>query len=136
MVIKAKLQVTGYRVRLRDVVEGHHDDAEEQHGRDGSDPIPVGREDAVLVGRTGPAEQLERTEVGGNEAQTRDPCGHLAAGQEELFAGVGGPLHVEADERDDEEVEDQDEDVDRRKVGQLLSEQDESERCEGHQAIL
>ena len=85
----AEMQVAGDGVRLRDVVEGHHDDAEEEHGGDGADPVPVGGEDAVLVGGAGPAHELERAEVGGDEAEAGDPCGHFAAGHEELFAGVG-----------------------------------------------
>ena len=85
----AQLQVAGDGVRLRDVVEGHHDDAEEEHGGDGADPVPVRGEDAVLVGGAGPAHQFERAEVGRDEAEARDPGGHFAAGHEELFAGVG-----------------------------------------------
>ena len=106
---------------LGDVVEGHHDDAEEEHGGDGADPVPVGGEDAVLVSGACPAHQLERAEVGGDEAEAGDPGGHFAAGEEELFAGVGRALDVEADEDDDGEVEDEDEDVDGGELGELVT---------------
>ena len=101
----AQLQVSGHRVRLADVVEGHHHDAQEEHGGDGADPIPVRGQDAVLIRRSGPAHQLQRAEVGRNEAQARDPRGHLAAGHEELFAGVGLALQVEADPDHHHEVD-------------------------------
>jgi hypothetical protein len=123
---EAELEVAGDGVGLRDVVEGHHDDAEEEHSGDGADPVPVGGEDAVLVGCAGPAHELEGAEVCGDEAETGDPCGHLAAGEEELFAGVGGALHVEADEDDHREVEAEDGVVDRREVGELGGEEDGS----------
>ena len=56
---KAQVQVARHRVGLRDVVEGHHDDAEEQHRRDRADPVPVRRQHAVLVGRAGPTHQFQ-----------------------------------------------------------------------------
>ncbi len=117
----AQMQVAGDGVGLRDVVEGHHDDAEEEHRGDGADPVPVRGEDAVLIGRAGPAHQFERAEVGGDEAEAGDPGGHFAAGHEELFAGVGGALQVEADEDDDGEVDRDDEDVDGVEAGQRLA---------------
>jgi hypothetical protein len=52
---EAELQVAGHGVGLRDVVEGHHDDAQEEHGGDGADPIPVGGEHAVLDRRRRPS---------------------------------------------------------------------------------
>src|ERR1019366_9249605 len=63
---EAQVQVAGDRVRLRYVIEGHHHQAEEEHGGDGANPIPVGGEDAVLVCRACPAHQLKRSEVGGD----------------------------------------------------------------------
>ncbi len=86
---EAQLQIAGHRVGLGDVVERHHDDAEEEHRGNRADPVPVRGEDAVLVGGAGPAHEFERSEVGADEAQAGDPGGHLAAGEEELFAGVG-----------------------------------------------
>ena len=108
---EAKLEVAGNGVGLGDVIEGHHHDAQEEHGRDGADPVPVGRQDAVLVGRAGPAHQLERAQVGRQEAQAGDPGRHLAAGQEEVFAGLGLPLQVPADAQHHGEVGDDDHQV-------------------------
>ena len=93
----AQVEIAGDRVRLAHVVEGHHHQAEEEHGGNGADPVPVRGQDAVLVGRAGPAHQFQRAQVGGNKAQARDPGGHFAPGHEELFAGVGAALEVEAD---------------------------------------
>ena len=102
---KRSLQVARHGVRLGDVVERHHHDAEEEHGGDGADPVPVRGQDAVLIGGGGPAHQFERAEVGGEEAQAGDPGRHLAAGQEEVLAGLGVALQVEADAQDGNEVQ-------------------------------
>ena len=85
----AKLEVAGHGVGFADVVEGHHHHAQEEHGGDGADPIPVRGQNAVLVGRAGPAHEFQRAQIGGDKAQAGDPGGHLAPGHEELFAGVG-----------------------------------------------
>ena len=131
---EAKLQIAGDGVRLGDVVEGHHDDAEEEHGGDGADPVPVGGEDSVLVGRAGPAHQFERAEIGGDEAEAGDPGGHLAPGQKELLAGVGRALHIEADEDHHGEVKQQDGDIDRREADQMRGgeQQDGGDRGSRH----
>ena len=117
---EAKLEIAGDGVGLGDVVEGHHDDAQKEHGRDRADPVPVGSEHTVLVGGAGPSHEFQRAKIGGDEAEAGDPGAHLAAGEEELFAGISGTFNVEADEQDHAEVENQDEDVGRTgKVGQL-----------------
>ena len=65
---EAEVEIPGDRVRFAHVIEGHHDQSEEDHGGNGADPIPVSGEDAVLVGGAGPAHQLKRAEVGRDEA--------------------------------------------------------------------
>ena len=55
----------------------------------GADPIPVRRQNAVLIGRRRPAHQFERAQIGREEAEAGDPGRHFAAGQEEIFAGIG-----------------------------------------------
>src|SRR6185437_367082 len=94
---EAQLQIAGHGMSLRDVIERHHHQAEEDHGGDGADPVPMGGEDAVFVGGGGPAHQLERAEIGGEEAEAGDPGRHFAASEEEVFAGAGPALEVEAD---------------------------------------
>ena len=94
---EAQFQIAGHGVRLGDVVERHHHQAEEQHRGDRADPIPVRRQNAVLIGRRRPAHQFERAEIGRQKAEARDPGGHLPPGQEEIFAGVGLALQVETD---------------------------------------
>ena len=109
----AKLEIAGHGVGFADVIKGHHHHAEKEHGGDGADPIPVRGENAVLIGRAGPAHQFQRTQIGGDKAQARDPGGHLAAGHEELFAGVRLLLEVEADPDDHREVDGDDGDIER-----------------------
>ena len=111
---KRSLQVARHRVGLGDVIERDHHDRQEQHGGDRADPIPVRGENAVLIGSAGPAHQFERTEVGGQEAEARDPGGHLAAGQEKVLAGLGEALQVEADSEDGNEVQNNDGEIDAR----------------------
>src|SRR5690348_9445308 len=77
--VVTQFEIAGDGVRLRNVVERHHEDAEEEHGGDGGDPVGVRGEDAVLVRRGGPAHQLESAEIGGEEAEAGDPGRHLAA---------------------------------------------------------
>ena len=107
----AKFEVSGHRVGFADVVERHHHHAQKEHGWNGAYPVPVRREDAVLICGTGPSHELERTEVCGNEAEAGDPGGHLAPGHEEFFAGVGFLLKVEADPDDHHEVDRDDCDI-------------------------
>ncbi len=52
---ETQFQIAGDRVSLGNVVERHHHQAEEQHGRYGADPVPVRSQYAVLIGRGGPA---------------------------------------------------------------------------------
>ena len=122
---EAQLQVAGHGVRLRDVVERHHHDAEEEHRRDGADPVPVRRQNAVLVGRAGPAHQLQRAQVGRDEAEAGDPRRHLAAGEEELLAGVGLALHIKADEDHQREIKRQNQNIYRGQLRQPLRQQSE-----------
>jgi hypothetical protein len=84
---------------------------EKEHRRDGADPVPVRREDAVLMRRAGPAQQFQPSMVGRKEAEPRHPCRHFASGKEEILAAVGESLQVEPDpeycrevDRDDGEI--------------------------------
>ena len=54
-----------------------------------------------------PAQPISSSEprLARDKAQAGDPRGHLAAGHEELFAGVGAALEVEADPEHHREVE-------------------------------
>jgi hypothetical protein len=99
-------------MRLGDVVERHHDDAQEQHRRNGPDPVPVRRQDSVLIRRRGPTHQLQRAEIGGQKAQARHPRGHLAPGQEKLLAGFGTAFQIETDRQDETEINDDDDQID------------------------
>src|SRR5450432_36072 len=108
---ESQFEIAGNGVGFGNVIERDHHDAEEEHRRDGADPIPVSREDAVLISGAGPAHEFERAEVSGKEAESGDPRGHLAAGQEEVFTGFGKALQVKADAEDGDEIESDDGDV-------------------------
>ena len=75
-------------------------------------PVEVGCQNSVLVGRRSPAHQFEGTQVRGEKAQTRDPCRHIAAGHEEIFAAATrellqiepDPQHRDKVDRDDQNI--------------------------------
>ena len=79
------------------------------------------RQNAVLIGGSGPAHQFQRSQIGRDKAQSGDPGRHLAPGHEELLAGIRGALQVKADEDDDAEVDRDDQDVDGVEAGQRLT---------------
>ena len=87
------------------VVERHHDERQEQHRWNGADPIPVRRQDAVLISGSGPAHQFESPQIGGEKAETSHPCRHLAAGHKEIFAGIRPTLQIESDGQNQKEIE-------------------------------
>ena len=115
---ETQLQISRHRVGLGNVVERHHHQREEQHRRNGADPVPMRGQNAVLIGRTRPAHQLERAEIGGEKTQSRDPGGHLAARHEKIFAGVGSATQIETDGQYQREIENDDGKIDRRQVHQ------------------
>jgi hypothetical protein len=110
-------------VGLRDVIERHHHDTEEEHGGDGADPVPVHRKNAVLICGPRPSHQLERSQICGDKAEAGDPGRHLPPGEEELLAGVGRSLSVEPDEDHQDEVEQQDENIGRREMREPMRHQ-------------
>ena len=73
--VEATAQVLGDAAHPRAVVEGHHHQAEEDHGRDSTDPVEVDGRPAVLgtVGRH--AEDLDGPKVGGDKGEAGDPGG-------------------------------------------------------------
>jgi hypothetical protein len=118
---KTQFQVAGHGVRLGDVVERHHHQAEEQHGRDGADPVPVRREDSVLIGRRGPAHEFEGAQICGKKAEAGDPRRHFATGEEEILARVGAAFQVEADGQHQHEIKDHNHQIHRRQMHQAIS---------------
>ena len=76
------------------------------------------RQDSVLIGGSGPAHQLERAKIRGKEAEAGDPCRHLAAGEEKIFAGVGAAFQVEADRQDKNKIKNDDYQVNEGKMNE------------------
>ena len=93
---------------LGNVVERHHHQREKQHGWNGANPIPVRRQNAILIGRCRPPHKFERAQVGSQKTQTCDPGGHLASRQEKVFAGLRESLQVAADSQDGTKIENND----------------------------
>ena len=113
--VEAQAQVLGDRADLGAVVERHHQDAEEDHRRDGADPVVVHGGDAVLGAVGGLSQDLERAQVGGDEREAGDPRRQRATRQEEVEVGLDGQARDEPDPQDDHEVDREDHIVDRRR---------------------
>ena len=109
-------QVLRYRADLGAVVERHHHEAEEDHRRHRPDPVVVDGGDAVLGAVGGLAEDLECTEVGGDEREARDPGRERPAGEEEVDVGLDEQARDEADAEHDDEVDPEDHIIDRARV--------------------
>ena len=62
------------------------------------------RQNAVLIGGSGPPHQLKRPKIGGHKAEAGNPGGHLAARHEEIFPRIRRTPGIEADEDDEYEV--------------------------------
>jgi hypothetical protein len=92
----------------RAVVERHHHDAEEDHGRHRADPVKVHGGQAVLraVGRH--AQDLDRAQVGGDERETGHPRGQRPARQQEVLTGGNRPAGQYPDRHDQREVDPKD----------------------------
>ena len=83
-------------------------------------PVEVSRENAVLVGGSGPTHQFERAQIRGEETESGHPCRHLAAGHEEIVRSVRIAPEVNSDSQHHDEVNHDDQYIHRDK---------ESESC-------
>ncbi len=109
-------QILRHRANLGAVVERHHHQPQEHHRRHGAQPVVVHGGHAVLGTVGGLAEDLQRPEVGGDERQTGDPGGERAAGEEEVEVGLDREPRDEADSEHHDEVDRQDDVIDRARV--------------------
>ncbi len=112
LLVEAHAEVLGHGARLRAVVERHHEDADEDHGGDGADPVEVAGDDAVLGARGAHADDLLRSEVGGDKGEAADPGGDGASGEEEVVGGAHVALEGEADAQNEDEIDQHDQPVD------------------------
>jgi len=116
LLVEAEAEVFGDGAGLGAVVEGHHEDADEDHGGDGADPVEVAGDDAVLRAGGSHADDFLGAEVGGDEGQAADPGWDGAAGEEEVVAGAHVALEGEADAQHKDKVDQHDEPVDDGKI--------------------
>ena len=107
--VEAHPQKLGDASDLRAVVERHHHDAEEDHRRNGADPVVMRGRDAVLRAVGGHTQDLESAEVRRDEREAGDPGGHCAAGQQEVEAGADAAPRQPADPENREEIAAEDE---------------------------
>jgi hypothetical protein len=103
--VEPQAQVLGDAADLGPVVEGHHDDAEEDHRGDGPDPVVVQRHEPVLGTVGGHPDDFEGAEVRRDERETGDPGRQRPAGQEEVDAGADRAAGCEADPENRHEVQ-------------------------------
>ena len=111
-IVEAEAKVFGDGAGLRSVIERHHEDADEDHGGDGADPVEVAGDDAVLGARGSHADDFLGAEVGGDEGEAADPGWDGTAGEEKIIAGAHVALEGEADAQHKDKVDQHDEPVD------------------------
>ena len=116
LLVEAEAQVFGHGAGLGAVVEGHHEDADKDHGGDGADPVEVAGDDAVLGTGGAHADDFLGAEIRGDEGETADPGGDGTSGEEEVVAGAHVALEGEADAQNEDEVDQHDEPVDSGKI--------------------
>ena len=68
--------------------------------------------------------KFEGAQIGGKEAKAGDPGGHLAAGHEKIFAGVGLAFQVEADRQNKSKIENNNDKVYRGQAHQAFGDED------------
>ena len=110
---KRSFRYSGHAAGAASVIERHHEDAHEQHGRHRADPIEMRGHDAVFRAGRAHSDHFLRAQVGGDERQAGDPDRNGAAGSQKIFAGGDLALDQPADAQYEGEIERQDEIVDR-----------------------
>ena len=90
------------------VVVADHEQAQENHGRDGADPVPVIRPHAILCAVGGMAHHLQRPQVRRHEGDAGDPVREGAVRQEEIRGSFHLVLEPVANPQYDDEVGDDD----------------------------
>ena len=114
--VEAQPEILRDAAYLGAVIEGHHDQAEEDHGRDRADPVVVQGRQTVLRTVGGHPDQFDGAQVGGDERQAGHPRGQRPAGEEEVEAGRHRPPGDETDSQHEDEIDDQDRVVHRSRV--------------------
>ena len=87
LLIEAQLEVFGDGTGLAAVIKRHHEDAHEEHGGNGADPIEVGRHDAILGAGSRHADEFLRAEIGRDEGEAGDPDRDGAPGEQKVATG-------------------------------------------------
>ncbi len=111
LLVEAETEELRDGTRFGAVVEGHHKDADEDHSRDGTDPVELAGDDAVLCSGGSHADDFLGSEVGRDKGETADPGRNGASGEEEVVAGAHIPLKGEAYAQNKDEVDQHDKPV-------------------------
>ena len=110
--VEAQPQKLRHRARLRAVIERHHEDAHEDHGRNGADAVEVRRLQAVFGARRAHADHFLRAQVGADKRQPADPRRQRAPRLEEVLARLHVALQGKADAQHKHEVQQHDQPID------------------------
>ena len=97
LLVESQLQIFRHAARAASIIERHHEDADEQHGRHRADPIKMRGHDAVLRAGSAHADHFLRAKIRGDERQAGDPDRDRASGGEEIGAGCDLAFHDPAD---------------------------------------
>ncbi len=109
--IEAKAEKLRHGTGLRAVVERHHEDADEDHGRNGTNPVEMAGCQAVFGSGGTHADDFLRAKIGTHEGQATDPGRKCAACLKEILAGLHVALEGNANAQYKDEVQQHDQPV-------------------------
>jgi len=112
LLVEAEPEVLRDASGFRSVVEGHHEDADEDHGGDGADPIEMTGDDAVFGSGGAHADDFLGSQICADEGQAADPGRDRASCEEEVVAGAHVALEGKSDSQDEDEIDQHDQPVD------------------------
>src|SRR5215469_479492 len=111
LLVKAEAEVAGDRARAGAVVDGHHEDAEEEHGGDGAERVELRRCESVASAKSADADDVWRAEGCCHEGEAAKPGRERAAGFEEITGGLDRRTESEGDAQCERDVDEEDQDV-------------------------
>src|SRR5215469_7763702 len=99
-------------MRFADVVERQHYQRKKENCWNRCDPISMANDDSVLRGCRSVTHHLQRSEIRGNEAESCYPGRHFPASHKEFFSVISKLLQVQAQSKDENEIQYDDGQVD------------------------
>ena len=114
--VKAQPQVLRHGTRPRAVVKRHHENADEDHSRDGTHPVEMARRDSIFRAGRGHANHFLRSEIGRDEGEAAYPGRDGAPSQKKVRARLHAPPQHKSDAQHGREIHQHDDPIDSSQV--------------------